>query len=79
MAKVSLSERSRIALAAALTISVLWTAMAATALWSAARGFANGRPDWGLGWGLVGVLLLAAGAAAGIGTWWHLRAAARGE
>jgi hypothetical protein len=52
-------------------IGVLWLAMAATALWSSARGYANDRSGWGLGWGLVGVLLLGAALAALVGTWWH--------
>jgi hypothetical protein len=46
--------------------------MAATSLWSAARGFANNRSDWGITWGLVGILLLAAGIIAMIATWLHL-------
>jgi hypothetical protein len=45
--------------------------MAVTSFWSAARGFANDRSDWGIAWGLVGILLLAAGIAAMVGTWWH--------
>jgi hypothetical protein len=45
--------------------------MAATSLWSSARGYLNGRSDWGLAWLLVGILLLAAGIAAMVGTWWH--------
>jgi hypothetical protein len=59
------------ALAAGFGIGLLWIVMAASALWSSVRGYANQRLDWGLGWGLVGVLLLAAGLAAMIGTWWH--------
>lgn len=54
-----------------IVIGVLWLAMAATTLWSAFRGAANGRSDWALGWGLVGALLLAAGLAAIAGSWWH--------
>lgn len=52
-------------------IGVLWLAMAATAIWASARGYANNRSDWGLGWGLVGLFLLAAGLSALVGTWWH--------
>ena len=52
-------------------IGLLWIAMAAAALWSSVRGYANDRSGWGLGWGLVGGFLLAAGLAALIGTWWH--------
>jgi len=59
------------ALAAGFGIGIVWVVFAVTALLSAARGYANGRLDWGIGWGLVGVLLLAAGIAAMVGTWWH--------
>lgn len=60
------------ALGAGFGIGIAWLLMAGTSLWSAARGFANDRSDWAAAWGLVGVLLLAAGIAAMIGTWWHL-------
>ncbi len=60
------------ALAAGFGIGILWIVMAVTSLWSAFRGGANDRPDWALAWGLVGVLMLAAGIAAMVGTWWHL-------
>lgn len=52
-------------------IGVIWLAMAANALWGSMQGYANGRDDWGLGWGLVGFFLLAAGLSALVGTWWH--------
>lgn len=52
-------------------IGVLWLAMAAATLWSSARGYANDRADWGLGWGIVGFFLLAAALSALVGTWWH--------
>jgi hypothetical protein len=61
----------RLATIPGFVIGVLWIAMAATALWSSVRGYANDRTDWGLGWGIVGVFLLAAGIAAIAGTWWH--------
>ena len=60
-------------------IGVLWLAMAATALWSSARGYANDRSGWGLGWGLVGAFLTGAGLAALIGTWWHNFRVTRGH
>jgi hypothetical protein len=60
-----------IAVVPGLIIGVLWIAMAIAALWTSARGYANGRTDWGLGWGLVGFFLLAGGIAAAVGTWWH--------
>jgi hypothetical protein len=59
-------------------VGVLWILMALVALVSAARGFQNDRLDWGFGWGLVGLLLLAGGLAALIGTWWH-QSRVRGE
>lgn len=52
-------------------VGVLWLAMAATAIWASARGYANDRSGWGLGWGLVGAFLLGAAFSALIGTWWH--------
>jgi hypothetical protein len=60
------------ALGVGFGIGVLWWLMAGTSLFSAARGYGNDRHDWGLLWGLVGLLLLAAGTAAMVGTWWHL-------
>ena len=68
----SAPPQNTVALAAGFGIGILWIVMAATSLWSAFRGYANDRADWGLAWGLVGVLLLAAGIAAMVGTWWHL-------
>jgi len=64
--------QNTLALGAGFGIGILWLLMAGTSLWSAARGFANDRSDWGVAWGLVGILLLAAGTAAMVGTWWHL-------
>jgi hypothetical protein len=52
-------------------IGIVWIALAGAALWSSVNGFTAERSDWGLGWGLVGILLLAAGLAAVIGTWNH--------
>jgi hypothetical protein len=60
-----------LAIVPGFVIGVLWIAMAAAALYSAARGYAHDRSDWGLGWGIVGVFLLAGGIAALVGTWWH--------
>ncbi|MEX0891984.1 MAG: hypothetical protein WEB88_07420 [Gemmatimonadota bacterium] len=56
-------------LAAGFGIGILWLVMAATSLWSAWRGWANQRSDWALAWGLVGLLLAAAGIVAMVGTW----------
>jgi len=54
-----------------IVVGVLWLIMAGTSIWSAMRGAANHREDWALAWGLVGGLLLIAGLAAIIGSWWH--------
>jgi len=59
-------------LAAGATVGVLWIAMAVTCLVSSIRGYVNDRPDWGLAWMLVGLLLLTAGISAIVGTWWHV-------
>jgi len=61
-----------LALAAGFGIGVLWIAMALWCLFSAMNGFSNHRPDYGAAWTLVGVLLLGAGAASIVGTWWHV-------
>jgi uncharacterized membrane protein len=60
------------ALGVGFGIGIVWWIMGITSLWSSARGYANERYDWGLAWGLVGLLLLAAGTAAMVGTWRHL-------
>lgn len=60
------------ALGTGFGIGILWWLMAGTSLYSSFRGYSNDRHDWGLAWGLIGLLLLAAGTAAMVGTWWHL-------
>ncbi len=60
------------ALGTGFIIGILWVVMAVTALWSSVRGYNNHRYDWGLAWGLIGVLLLAAGMISMFATWWHL-------
>lgn len=62
-----------LALVFGLGTGVLWLVLSALLYNSAAQGFANGRSDWGAGWGLVATLLLAAGLSAIIGTLWHRR------
>src|SRR5690606_14287092 len=62
-------------LLAGFTVGVVWVLLAIGALNSAFRGLGAGRPDWALGWGLVGTLLLGAGLSAIIGSWQHHRAA----
>lgn len=56
----------------AAVLGVLWIVLATASLISAFQGLAAERHDWLIGWGLVGVLLLGAGAAALVGTWNHL-------
>ena len=65
------APQNTVALAAGFGVGIIWVIMAVTALWSSARGYANERYDWGLVWAMIGVLLLAAGIAAMVGTWWH--------
>jgi hypothetical protein len=60
-----------LALAAGFGIGVLWIAMAIWCLAASVKGYDNERSDYGLVWAVVGVLLLGAGTAALIGTWWH--------
>ena len=62
---------TKLAYAAGFGIGLTWIALAILALRSAAQGFIDNRSDWGVGWGLVGILLLAAGTIAIVGTWWH--------
>jgi hypothetical protein len=68
---VARPPQNTVALGAGFGIGILWIIFAVMALSSSFRGYANDRYDWGLAWGLVGLLLLAAGLAAIIGTWWH--------
>ena len=68
----STAPQNTTALATGFGIGILWLLMAGTCFWTAVRGWSNDRPDWGLLWGMVGVLLTAAGVAAMVGTWWHL-------
>lgn len=64
--------RNTLALGAGFGIGVLWITMGVFSLLSAARGYRNHRYDWGLTWGLIGLLITAAGAIAMVATWWHL-------
>ncbi len=52
-------------------LGLLWLAIALFNIWTSYQGYANGRSDWGLGWGLVGFFMLAAALSALVGTWWH--------
>ncbi len=64
--------QNTVALGAGFGVGLLWLLMSATSLWSSVRGFSNQRSDWGIAWGLVGILLAAAGIGAMVGTWWNL-------
>jgi hypothetical protein len=64
--------QNTVALGSGFGIGLFWWVMAITCFWSAWRGYDHGRFDWGLLWGMVGLLLAAAGTAAMFGTWWHL-------
>lgn len=66
-------RRTVIAWVSGVVVGLLWIAMALTCIVSGVRGYANDRGDWGLAWTLIGTLLLVAGLAAIIGTWWHQR------
>lgn len=72
MATTNEPPRNTVALGAGFGIGVLWVIMAGTSLWSSVRGYSNHRYDWGLAWGLIGLLLLAAGLISMIATWRHL-------
>jgi hypothetical protein len=71
MAVNGTNKANPLALAAGFGIGVLWIAMAIWCLVSALKGFNDGRYDYGLVWSVVAVLLLGAGGAALVGTWWH--------
>lgn len=59
------------ALAAGFGIGVTWIALALWCVLAAVKGFNDSRSDYGAVWAIVGVLLLGAGLAALVGTWWH--------
>jgi hypothetical protein len=63
--------QNTVALGVGFGIGIIWILLGAASLWSALRGYLNARHDWGLAFGLVGLLLTAAGIAALVGTWWH--------
>ena len=71
MAVNGTNKANPIALAAGFGIGVIWIAMALWCWISSIRGFNDNRSDYGLIWAVVGTLLLGAGLAALIGTWWH--------
>lgn len=62
-----------LALGAGFGIGGLWILLAIAALRSSAQGFGFDRLDWGVGWGLIGLLLLAAGSCAIGATLWHFK------
>ena len=71
MATTESREPNKLALAAGFGIGVLWILMALWCLKSGIDGFSDSREDYGLVWSIVGVLLLGAGGAAIVGTYWH--------
>ena len=71
-ASINEPPRNATALGTGFFIGIFWWVMAITALWSSVRGYNNHRYDWGLAWGLIGLLLLAAGTISMVATWWHL-------
>jgi hypothetical protein len=73
------SAPNKLALAVGVGIGISWVAMALYMLVHAFSGISDSRPDYGLAWGLAGVLLLAAGVASLIGTWWHVLRAPTAE
>ena len=66
------SAPNKLALTVGFGIGLSWIVMALYILVNAFAGISDSRPDYGLAWGLAGILLLAAGVAALIGTWWHV-------
>ena len=64
--------RNTVALGAGFGIGILWVIMGVVSLKSSIRGYSNHRYDWGLAWGLIGLLITAAGTIAMVATWWHL-------
>ena len=71
MATNESSEPNKLALAAGFGIGVMWIVMALWCLKSAVDGFSDSREDYGLVWAIVGALLLGAGIAAVVATYWH--------
>ena len=63
---------NKLALATGVGIGISWVAMALYMLVHACAGSGDSRPDYALAWGLAGVLLLAGGISALVGTWWHV-------
>ncbi|HLU25131.1 MAG TPA: hypothetical protein VKZ58_05450 [Longimicrobiales bacterium] len=71
MAQGHASGQSTVPAIIGFAIGIILVLLGFIALSSSARGFGQGLADWGVGYGLVGVLILAAGCAAIVGTWWH--------
>jgi hypothetical protein len=71
MARNGTHKPNPLALAAGFGIGVVWIGMAIWCIAAAVKGYSNGRTDYGFVWSIVGTLLLAAGTAALVGTWWH--------
>ncbi|MGH7467694.1 MAG: hypothetical protein ACRENP_06860 [Longimicrobiales bacterium] len=64
-------QPNKLAVLAGFGIGLTWILTALYTLVRAFGGLRDDRYDYGVAWTTVGVLLLAAGIAALIGTWWH--------
>ena len=64
-------QPNRMALLTGFSIGGIWVLAALYTIVRALGGFGDSRPDYGVAWITTGVLLLAAGVAAIVGTWWH--------
>ena len=71
MATNESTQPNKLALGAGFGIGALWILMALWCLKSGIAGFSDSREDYGLVWTVVGVLLLGAGVASIVGTYWH--------
>lgn len=71
MATNGSSAPNKLAVAAGFGIGITWIALALWCLAAGFKGYSNDRTDYGLVWTMVGLLLLGAGSAALIGTYWH--------
>jgi hypothetical protein len=64
-------QQNRLAVIVGFGTGVTWIVAALYTLMRAFGGISNDRYDYGVAWTTAGLLLLAAGVAALIGTWWH--------
>lgn len=71
MAVNGVHKPNPLALAAGFGIGVTWIGLALWCFMAALKGFGDSRSDYGVVWSIVALLLLGAGLAALVGTWWH--------